>query len=294
MTFALAIPHCPWLSERVQTLNRLKSELGPHDPAFVFGEREPNWSWSGKLWQWGLDTGADYLVQLQDDCIVDGQFWQRLQMMVDAVPDQIIGLETAHPLARHLYETGHQWCTTADGLIGVGYVLPRAVLAEFMAWRSKLPETAVRAINEDTLIDVWAYTVGRKVWHPLPTIIDHDTQVRSVYANDHHPNRRPVASTIMGDLPKGDWSNTVGVRHLGLFYGVTVPTAAQQLTPGLMRVDDQTQDVRLTISEMVAASGPVKVCMVCGINAIDVNGPTGLGMCRTCIAVSVRALLGVR
>ena len=292
-TIALGIPHCSWLAERVATLDRLLTQLGEKGDHFrLFTDREPNWSWSPKLWGWALETGADYLLQLQDDAIVCHTFWTDLHAMLDEHPDQIIGLETAHPLARFLYEQDYRWCTTADGLIGVGYVLPRAVLDEFMKWRASLPEGATKRITEDTLIGLFAYVTGRKIYHPIPTIIDHDVTVRSVYNNDAHPNRRPSVSKCLGDEPETVRERKWWIPHLGCFYGMTMATLAKSIDQP--RDWPQPSDARQVISDMITDKKPIRVCCICGINWSSVTGLTGLGLCGICAGTTVKTLMDRR
>jgi hypothetical protein len=205
-TLALGIPHTPWIPERVLSLTRLVDALSPAPPVMVarrvFGESEPNWSWAGKLWTWATETNATHLLQLQDDVVVGPEFWQALSAMVEAVPDQVIGLETVHPFAESLYRSGGTWLTTRDGLIGVGYVFPVGLLREFLRWRAEtLRPNAVQQANEDQLIGIWTAATRRRVWHPVPTIIDHDTEISSTYGNDAHTHRRPVVTTVRG----ADW-----------------------------------------------------------------------------------------
>lgn len=287
-TIALAIPHAAWLADRCQTMARLKEQLG-NRPAFYreFTDRAPNWVWSEELWSWGLGTGADYLLQLQDDVIVDPKFWPYLRMMLDAVPDQIIGLETAHPLAMQLHSMGHEWCTTSEGLVGVGYVIPQQILGEFILWRSKLSPAAIQNITEDTLIDVFCVCTGRRVWHPIPTIIDHDVEVRSIYGNDHHSNRRPSVTTLDGVEPK-DWSKTSSPPHLGTFYGATVPRLAEQWVHGFTP-KQEADDVRSIISNMIASGKNIAVCCMCGREKSLVNGMTGVALGPSCIGASAQA-----
>jgi hypothetical protein len=69
----------------------------------------------------------------------------------------------------------------------------------------------------------------RVVWHPTPTIIDHDVDLKSTYGNDRHLYRRPqVTWEDMGvDRPLGLSPEFMEQRnmwdlhnapHLGLFY----------------------------------------------------------------------------
>jgi hypothetical protein len=243
VSFALAIPHTPWRPERVETFQRLRDALGVHDDvalpehvfeARAFTERAPNHVWSEAMWKWGTRQGASHFVQLQDDVIPAPDFWSALRAMVEAVPDEVIGLEVAAPAARALFAEGHHWCTTADGLIGVGYVIPVALLRDFLEWReTRLKSGAVQAVSEDTLIGLWCITTGRRIWHPIPTVIDHDTSIASTYGNDHHPHRRPVVTWDVLDKPADLaavewWLDTPSqVPHLGRFYDSTPALAAQ-------------------------------------------------------------------
>jgi hypothetical protein len=240
-TIALGIPHTPWIPERVESMARLRASLdippGP-DHYLEFTDRAPNRAWSEQLWRWALGTGADYLLQLQDDVLVPAKFWQHLHAMIEAVPGQVIGLESAHPRGRMLARSGMRWYTTADFLVGVGYVLPRAALEAFLDWR----ETHLREgweIHEDTLLGLFCLTTGRRIWHPIPTIIDHDVGIASTYGNDAHAHRRPSVtwsdSTVLGhgaaamDEP-GYWAPRA-VPHLGRFYSHT-PAMARRWVLG--------------------------------------------------------------
>jgi hypothetical protein len=289
MTICLAIPHTPWIPERVTTLANLTKTIAAHAPFRLFTEREPNWSWSPKLWKWGVQTGCDYLLQLQDDTIVDPEFWAKLDKLIEAVPDQIIGLQTAHPVSRYLYQRGDSWCTTSDGLIGVGYLLPRKILMNFLEWRDTLHATAVKAITEDTLIDVYCLVTGRKVWHPIPTIIDHDVSIPSTYGNDGHALRRPEVSTLKGDKASS-WKLDGPPAHLGHFYGGTTHRLAQQWIEGFVQRDEP-DDLRAIFGERMVQGLPVELCALCARFKPHVRGPTGLMVCASCVGNGCNALL---
>lgn len=250
LKLAVAISHTPWIPERVLSMKRLKSQLGiigecdgvifdneilPNDVDgwyFEMTDRAPNHVWSERMWTWATECGdATHAVFLQDDVTVGADFWKRLQAMISAAPDQIIGLEAAHPMCANLLRAGARWCTTTDGLIGVGYVMPIRVLKEFLAWRAtKLLPKALEQISEDTLIDVFAMHTKRKIWHPVPTIIDHDIELKSTYGNDNHTNRRPTATWAdfaklggdVGRLARPEfWTQDTPPPHLGRFYATS-------------------------------------------------------------------------
>ena len=198
-SFALALPHTPWIPERVESFARLKKHIfEPDTPSItrVFLDREPNRVWAQKMWRWAVTTNATHLVQIQDDVIVAPDFWGKLRAMVETVPDQVIGLEQAHPMGPELARHGHRWCRSRAWLVGVAWVWPLSKdllcgLPRFLAWCDAFPEK-VEAHNEDDLVNVWATETGVDIWHPIPTIIDHDTDVPSTYGHEGHKNRRPT------------------------------------------------------------------------------------------------------
>jgi hypothetical protein len=157
-----------------------------------FTDRAPNTVWAESLWTWLLETGAEWCLQLQDDVMVAPCFWPALRAMIDALPEEaeVIGLTSVHPGSVEIARQGHRWFCTRGNVVGWAYMLRHDALSEFRIARDLLPP-AFRQMNEDMQIAEWAARSGRLVWHPVPTIVDHDTSITSSYANDHHGHRRP-------------------------------------------------------------------------------------------------------
>ena len=198
VTFALAIPHTPWVEARRISMMRLAEELDHTNcenvvDVHVFSDREPNRVWAQKLWRWALSTSATHLLQLQDDVEPSPEFWARLHAMVSANPNMLIGLHAAHPAGPDLAQRGDRWYATQGWLVGVGYVFPWALLESFIAWCDANPSEVANR-NEDDLISFWAHQSKTLVWHPIPTLIDHDIAVESTYSNDLHAHRRPTVT----------------------------------------------------------------------------------------------------
>lgn len=250
ISVALAIPHAPWMPGRQESFERLKNGLLPM-PSWtsntVFAKPAKNCDWSHELWSWAVETGAEWLLQLQDDAIVAPAFWETVQAMLAALPPdaEVVGLEVAHPASVELARE-HRWFTTCDMLIGVGYVVRTSALKEFLEWRStKLKPGAIEALTEDTMLGLWCMVTGRRIWHPLPTIIDHDTSLASTYQNDAHENRRPLVRWDTGNWDEDDalpltswqfWINRRATPHLGRFYDAT-PNLAFQWVEGISPAD---------------------------------------------------------
>lgn len=266
ITFALGIPHAAHRPERVKTLAALLAGLGLAQikqrwigetgaqaamngltTVKVFDRKCPYWEWASEMWHWQLETCASHCLTLQDDVRAMPRFWEALHAMVSAVPDQVLALETVHPAARH-YAREHlgRWITSADGLIGVQYVIPRFVMKEFLDWKAReLRRDAECYVTEDALIDCFLIDTGRKAWHPIPAIAEHDTDIPSTNAgHDAHPFRnvsvrwsdgvyctKPMDGSpgwTVDDLARPEfWSSESEPQHIGRFYSRTHSVALQ-------------------------------------------------------------------
>src|SRR6516162_10600551 len=219
-TFSLAIPHAPWVEGRTASLERLMMSLDiannwdicKYD--LLFADKEPNHVWSRRMWTWGAARETTHFLTLQDDAIVCEEFWYNIFLVVKAFPDSVIGLHAAHPASKAALVDGASYYTTRDYLVGVGYCLPTELLAEFLDWRdNSLRDGWETEITEDTLLAMWCACTGRKIVHPIPALVTHDTGLKSAYGNDRHDNR--ISPTF--SLTK-EWRYKGGGPHLGAFY----------------------------------------------------------------------------
>lgn len=188
MKVALGIPHAKHIEGRPQSLARLYEMLGDSHgiTCRVFSERESNRAWARRMWEWFASTGVEWCLQLQDDVIVGPRFWEALTAMLMGFQHDCIGLEAAHPAGKLLAAQGHRWYRTRAWVVGVGWVLRRTVVEELLQWDGPAD------LNEDDYIGAFLNHTGRDAYHPIPTIIDHDTSVPSAYDNDKHALRRPT------------------------------------------------------------------------------------------------------
>lgn len=236
MTFALGIPHALWKVERQKSLTRLVDSLTmtPREVVDhrIFSDRAPNWIWSEQMWKWATETDATHFLTLQDDAMVCPDFWGHLSRMVGTMHDQVIGLESIHPKSS---EVEGCWYTTRDCLVGVGYVVPMRVLQEFLMWRRTLRKGAFETVTEDTMLGLYCFVNDIPIWHPVPTIIDHDLEIASTYGNDQHKHRRPYVTWKERELPE-NWMPGVDVPSFGRFYEST-PRLARRWIPDATEQD---------------------------------------------------------
>lgn len=248
MTLSVAVTHTPWRPERVESMARLRRQVRGNCTYYnEFTEKEPYWAWSDKMWKWSADTGATHCLFIQDDTLLAPKFFDILAAMLLNVPDKIIGLESPHPIGPDMAKAACRWYSSTDCVIGVGYVVPRHLLERFYIWKlTALRDGATRGITEDSLLGVFAAVNNLPIYHPCPTIIDHDTTLESNFGelgNNNHSHRRPSVCWYHGDLygwslpeleapafwtPENPIRGASGeVPHIGRFYQSTPAKVAR-------------------------------------------------------------------
>lgn len=206
--FALAIPHCPWDPHRVQNLSKLKERLeirNDHDECdharvsiFASVGPTPNWIWSDKLFRWLAEQDTEWSLQVQDDVLLVPEFWDVLKAAVagaETAGAEAISLFTIAPPAPHFAHQGCNWLTTTDWMVGPAWLVKTKFLRDQFVpfrdrrlrtgWNEPDPQTKrLRSgLNEDTLLGLGCAAFGKRIWNPLPALVDHDTSIGSTYGN---------------------------------------------------------------------------------------------------------------
>ena len=180
----VAIIHADHIEDRRASYARLLAALGPI-PEWVrvhpvTGKMPPR-EWAALAFEACL--GGTHGLVLQDDMMPCPDFWNVLRRTLEARPFDMLGLYCSHAGAAKAYEDGLSWVTTCDGLIGGAYAAPASMFAELLArWRERTRWQG----HEDTFIQTYLQSIGRYVYHPLPSIVDHDLSVEPTAGNPHH------------------------------------------------------------------------------------------------------------
>lgn len=184
--------------------------------------------------------------------------------------------------------------------------MPHGLLVEFLEWREARLERVKtgdngKPINEDTLLGLWHLITNRRVFHPLPTPIDHDVELASTYpGNDQHANRRPLVrwDSFPGKnpgesvRPAADGTNHEywmvgedGPPHLGIFPGWQLPRLARRAFP-----DDYSEgQMKLDLldnghTELLKMLDGQPWCFMCARRpALARSQMTGVGVCPACL-----------
>lgn len=204
MGYVIGISHKASDPRRVESLARLRNSVDWQFPDFVEDTPGHHSVWAPRMWQRALNTSIEHCVFLQDDVILHHINFRPYCL------DEIVCLHTPHTKFIDAWHLGYDWATSVDGLVGNGYIFPRHVLEEFLTFRSEVmyPEV-LEELNEDAQINLFAMATDRRISHPLPSPIDHDTSIPSTWGADNHPNRKPCAP----------WNavRAVGVRMNGAY-----------------------------------------------------------------------------
>jgi len=213
ISLSIAVPHCPWIPERVESMAKIRQALFVQDKyewyahvgqriGFVaykeFRDREPHYEWNVKLWRWSVEQRASHCLFLADDTVLGPHAISIVLAMLEAVPDQPIGLSSQHPSAPSVLRSGHHWYRcVSPWLVGWAYLLPKPLLAAFLRWHSQQSPALLRGnvSADDQLINMFLASIRCPTWHPLPTPFDHDLQIGSSLGHPIEAHGRREAST---------------------------------------------------------------------------------------------------
>jgi hypothetical protein len=214
---SLVISHTPWRADRVKALREMEATLGivhypPEDitddsanaciqgadytdfiPVLIHDTdyrgrewQEAKVDWELRGWRWAVRQDTAYHMFMTDDLNLHPKFWAVLGAMLSVVGNRPIGLLSNHPKGPELDAQGHSWYRTNSWIVGPAYLLPHADLVRFLQWFEALPKGDWRTpgnqgyLNDDSSVNEWVTFHGPgESWHPLPTIIEHRSDVDS-------------------------------------------------------------------------------------------------------------------
>jgi hypothetical protein len=224
-TFVVGIPHAAWLPERRESVGRLREILSPGAVKyFEVTDRGKPRLWMPKLWSTAAEIPASHALFVEDDCeLMPQDFWTTLRSMVQSLPSEIICLYNPEP-CRRLAEDGYRgWARTLDGCVAQGYVFPKPVLRELVAWTARLAPGALD-LPFDRLLGVFAVVTRRFIYHPVPTILACTNRQPSTFGNPSPPKPEATWKEF------GAWhlpNPSHGPVHLGRFFETTHMLASQ-------------------------------------------------------------------
>lgn len=190
----VAIAHAAWAEDRKAPLDRLLEQLdaqGAKPLLFASTHREHAsvW-WIRILRELAQDArqGPDAWIVLNDDVDVSPKLLEHVAAMLVHLPDEILSLHTQLPAAKSLAELGANYLRSYWAS-GPGYVLPRGTPKKILEWYAQMPRIQRESWNEDGWLNLFSYMRRRPIWHSIPALVQHRTEVRSTLGYDDHTLR---------------------------------------------------------------------------------------------------------
>lgn len=223
----LCVPHAAHVESRIPSMERLRGQIGNWpDPYIEITHKGPHWEWAMKLWEAGRDAcdgdPNSTFITIQDDVTIPENFYDVLQAVFTAVPDKIVAGLTPHAVAREIARGGGRWMRTRSWILGNMYSIPGAMMPEFYDYAER-NLASLRMTCEDQFTARFCVETGRDTWHPLPSLVEHDTSVPSTWGADDSMHRRAIVSFRnfdTKDMVRPDWWQPSGrvpliSEHLG-------------------------------------------------------------------------------
>lgn len=215
----ICITHAAFSPERRGTLRALVAQLrleAPDVPFLIAEDAERK----GSLWCWrramrlGLDhPGATHVVWLPDDAIVCKDFGRILRACIQCYPDEVFDCFANAREDELAQLNGAMWYSAPDAYTGMGGVMPRELLVEHLAWRTRVG--LGDHYTNDGGVNLWAMHTRRRIYKTAFTLVQHNTSVASLDGNGDHEHRegaRWVDDARAGIL--GDLGNFLGRTYL--------------------------------------------------------------------------------
>jgi hypothetical protein len=208
-TFSLVVNHTPWRPERVKAKEAMLLELLPLSRGVPFLLHDDDyrglpWQDVGKVawhltqWRWAAAQSTTHHIFCTDDLHLAPRWWDVLEALVEAAPNNPIGLLSNHPRGPELAADGWRWYATNSWLVGPCYCLPHDLLVGFVAWYESLPKgphtergTQAWYNDDNSLNEFISYQGPARTLHPLPTIVEHRLDLESTVGHgDRHSRER--------------------------------------------------------------------------------------------------------
>ena len=272
----IAIVHAGWDERRKPGLARLVKQLLPKLPViFTSASPEDSTTWARRAWEWVAQQSHPVAI-LNDDIDVCPDFRDRVEAMIEAVPDQILSLHAQAADVARLASEGHRWAR-AYQLTGPAYVLhphhARALLDFWAEW----PELQhAKNVNEDNVASQWAFCNQRPMWLAIPAVVQHDVSVPSTLGYDHHLYRQSSVPWTESGADLLDWSHE---------------SEPPWIENPWFKVDDMAR--RKRAREALRSAQREGLCMWCAERAPLAGSPmTGVVLCASCLGNVAQTVIG--
>lgn len=165
---------------RAEFIPALQQAIGGDVPV-VFDEKQNVWDTCRRAWL-AHDRSADYALVIQDDAIVCKNFRKKALAVLEAQGKEYMTAFYAGGMAkagvRHALMRGDDHFVSAMIFNEVALCIPTERIEEMVSFCDD------RDAQDDHLIQKWLQLRRVKVWYPVPSLVDHRTDVVSIYRSN--------------------------------------------------------------------------------------------------------------
>lgn len=197
---------------------RLEAQISKQDAhafvSFDMHKRGPWWNWQATACQ-GLESHvlANYVAVLQDDVTLCPEFHETVLRLLAQVPPKhelspLVLFTARKSIAKEAAQRGVSLLQRIGLDTAQALVFPRHTLQAFLAWSRSVVAPATWGQHDDSWLDGWSRATRTRFVYALPTLVDHDVQLKSTMG--HSGKTRfglRVSPYMMGEGgPSFDWS----------------------------------------------------------------------------------------
>jgi hypothetical protein len=152
--------------------------------------------YSEVVYRWLVGQDVTHCIFMSDDLELCPRFWDLVEAMTEAQPEVPIGLDSLHPRAKTLQESGGHWYRCKAWMAGPAMLWPKWMLIDHMKWRDGQSLKYIRDTGDDTAWNEYIHRKELHSWHPVPSPVDHDadlpTAKTGLVERDEEFRRPPV------------------------------------------------------------------------------------------------------
>lgn len=149
-----------------------------------------------RAWRQPIHPHATHRIVIQDDVAFPVGFFDALEQVIEARPNNIISLMALKNIQKQTYESGRYWMAGGGALTGQAIIMPTEKIVPVWDWIDEyLPDMRWY----DTPISIWAMMHGEQLWFTCPSLVEHVGATDSLIG---HSNPCHVAALFLPDVTK--------------------------------------------------------------------------------------------
>lgn len=165
MRLSVAIPHAPWVPERVQWMAELVGQL-PDAVVVADVQREGLWATARRAWH--AATGTHHLI-LQDDAHLCDGFVELAHAAIVANPGAAISFFNMPQFVDR--QRRDSWIPCEGYAPCVALAMPTSWIDDFLSWSASHVKESFE--HDDIRMAMWLGERERPCWMTMPSLVEH-------------------------------------------------------------------------------------------------------------------------